>query len=264
MSYSDIFPVKLSADIPADQLENTQARINGGNIVIATSDLFEDDLKSLKLKLDDRNIRLGDVIGVGSAGGITYNLLDKQGGVIKSAVLRIDPVNMVTNLEPPNPARIRLVLREGNDSFAASIVPRAQRAVFTNDEFMKSLAVINADHQLAHVRDLEKGQFMKIPGISVPVLTDLSSISADANALKGFGTQVDGFLNILKKDRKTLDAMKIPPEEMAQLRSAQESIHNAAVQELTAAGINLEAVPTKQDGVTLTPVEQTPNIGLAK
>jgi len=262
VGFKEVFPTELSPSIPADELPVIRQRLELGNTAITISDLFQPELEILKAKLDSRGITLGDIIGIGDMGGITYNLLDKNGAAIKSAVLRIDPADLVTILERPSPASIRPILREREDFFAATIVPRAERVEFTADQIMHSLAIINADDQLRYIKDLESKQFMRIPGIPVPVITDLGCMSTDPDTLKGMGS-IDDFLEILGRDRASLDAIKVAPEEMAQLRQAQNAIHDNAVAELTAAGINLESVPTKQEGVTLTPVAQ-PQITLAR
>ena len=249
--FNKVFKTIPSADIPRDELPVVLERLNSGNTLIASCEYFLDGLKDLRTKLISRKIKLGDVIGVGVTGGITFNLLDEKGQKIESSVLRIDWAELVPPLTPYNPARIRPILQETAGNYAATIVPRAERAEFTDEELFKALAVINADKQLPHLKDLEPTQFRKIKGISLPVLTDLSC----TNDIKGLSGKITEFLAYRKKTVADIEAIKIEPE-MAQYRQEQEDVHNKAVAELTAAGINLGPVSTKQTGAVLSPLEQ--------
>ena len=83
------------------------------------------------------------------------------------------------------------------------------------------------------------------------MLTDLSC----TNDIKGLSGKITEFLAYRKKTVADIEAIKIEPE-MAQYRQEQEDVHNKAVAELTAAGINLGPVSTKQTGAVLSPLEQ--------
>ncbi len=252
MSFKDAFPEKVSPAITdSDTLKALDEKIKGGNVVIAmANEIFQDDIAELKAKLDSRNIRLGDIIGIGSMGGVTYEVLD-TGGKLMNVVLRVDPTDLVTTLEPPSPARIRPVLKETAGYFSASIVPKAKRVQFSKEEFEKSLAVINTDGHLGHLHDLTPEQFMKIEGINVAVLTDLSCVSADGNPLNGTGT-LEEFISKMGMDAASVQSTRIPLAEMTELREGQEAIHTKAVKELEAAGVFLGEVPTQQVSSKLT------------
>lgn len=222
------------------------------------ADVFEDDLKALKAQLDVRNVRIGEVIGAGDMGGITYNLLDAKGEVIPSVVMRIDPAEMVTPLDVANPGAIRPIHREEAGYYAATIVPRAKplsHGFATKEEALETLAVMNVDGLFPHMKDLGLHQFMKIPGIDVPVLTDLSCVSREANTNQGMGT-VDTFVEMLGADKNEVKAKKASPETMAKLRAAQDAIHERALGELKAAGVDIEPVPVRQSGAKLDALEE--------
>lgn len=253
--FNEVFPNKLSPKIPPGaERDATQERLDGGNISVTMSDAFGDDIKALKAQLDARNIKLGDVIGVGNMGGITFEMMDKNDRIIEGAVLRIDPTDMVTSLPSPNPAAIRPIHREESGYYTATIVPLAKKATFTNEQIAEALAVLNTDERLPYLKDLERNQFMQIPGIPVPVLTDLSCVGAEPNSLVGLGT-IDTFIGMLKMDSAKVKATRVPPEKMQELRDIQNGIHERAVAELKKAGVNLDPVPSQQQSTILTPLE---------
>ena len=265
MSFKEFFPTNLSPNVPADKLTLFQERLADANTVIMASAYFKEGLELLRSNLASKNIiskeipdkdipskhiKLGNIIGIGTKGGITYELLDQNGELIKSAVLRIDWDAAVPALEQPNPARIQPILKCVGGDFAATIVPRAKHAEFTNEEIIKTFAVIDASKQLPYLHDLEAAQFMKIEGISVPVLTDLSSVGLYPEKYKG---QVETFLERKGTNVKSLQV--IAPQEMVALHKAQQFVHDNAVAELKAAGVDIEPVPTKQQVDTLTRVD---------
>lgn len=270
VSFSDVFPTTIDPSIPADRAAVMRQKIDGENVTTIMSEgydengrAYKDDLKALKAQLDARRVKLGGLIGVGGMGGITYNLLDKQDKIIPAAVLRVDPAEMVTPLEPPNPAAIRPIMRERVGYFAATIVPRAERTKdLSISKVEDTLAVLNAEGKLSHLKDLGLDQFMTIPGMKMPVLTDLSCVSTEPNTLTGMGT-LETFLTSMGMDEKAVKARKTPPAEMAELHRAQDEIHERALRQLREAGINMDTVPTVSEQTQLQAVNASQKRGVS-
>ena len=248
--YSEIFPNKASPKLSADKQAKINNKLEGGNTATVMPEGDEEikaNLLAMKGQLAARNIKLGDLVGAGDMGGMVYEVLGKNGKPIPSVVLRLDPVDTVPLPEKPNPAYIRPAFRETVGYYSATIVPMAVDKDFTKEQIAENFSALNNDGLLPHTTDLEHRQFMDVPGISMPVITDMGCHRAIAGQMSGIGS-VEMFCGELGLSFDEVKNTKMPPERMAQLEREQEALHTKILMDLKAADINIDAVPTRQEG----------------
>ncbi len=276
--FTDVFPGPKPITPGMDNAEVTKLKAMheamGSNITVMMS-AIEPGLEELKVKLDARHVHLGEMIGAGGMGGLTYNLTDDKGKVLEHSVIRIDPADMTKPLETSNPSAVQPLLRVESDYLAATIVPRAIRTSLNVEDqetlppdvqeankarVRKAIAVLNTDHLLPKLTDLAVKQFMEVPGMPIPVLTDLSCLNKVSD---GMG-DIKSFSKSMNWDLDKVQGTTVAPDEMAALRAAQDRVHERSVTELKAAGVDIEAVPTRQSGVELKPLEESRQQGTGK
>ncbi|MBY0406438.1 MAG: hypothetical protein K2Q01_02010 [Rickettsiales bacterium] len=249
-----------------------------------------EQLKGLKEKLAKRNMKVGGVIGMGSM-GVAYELETLDGKKVPSAILRIDPKETVGQVD--NPASAKILFHEENGYYSASIVAKAE-AIDTSKMTMEeryakvqeSLSVFNAvktgqkrwdddirkDVKLPdithidYLKDLASGQFMKMPGVDVWQLTDISSVHNEplkesvrdkhsGEMVGGHGLQnIDEFIRNYDQPESIRTAVA-PPELVANMRKQVDALNDRVTKEIKAVGIDITP-PTVQTDATATGVGQ--------
>jgi hypothetical protein len=237
-------PANMSND-PNEQIGNTTAAI---------SEIFEDDFKALLALLAERNMKPGKFLGAGSV-GVAYELETLDGKKLDSAVIRFDPEGAVGRVDTA--ATIEQIATVTSENFSATIVPKAQKWELDKDELKQSLAILNAEGAFPKLTDMKPDQFMKVPGIDVPVMTDLTSMRQEGRSDWGGSIEELCDRREVQIDAKEVMAAKASPDVVEKIRGQKEQVGKAVRAELAEKGINIEAVPSKQTVQNLEPgVEQ--------
>jgi hypothetical protein len=175
-------------------------QINTGNIIKAYFDgpeAFSEEVTQVAgvvNKLHENNIHVGSLVGSGIS-ALVFEIIDKDGEPLKNSVLRIENKGMEGNIDSPAFIPTLAAFTEGD--IQASIVPRAVKytnikngriipgtvePALTKEALAVSLKVIEKGKHADKIADCNPGQFMQIPGIDIPVLTDKSCIKPHENA----------------------------------------------------------------------------------
>jgi hypothetical protein len=233
-----------------------------GNTVANPAEWQPEEFAAFKAQLDQRGIHIGKIIGAG-AFAMVFELLDKDNKPLEKNVLRIETADSGNDLQ--NPAAIPTLFKFKSSDFDAAIVPKAIKREYSIEDIKPALAAINSQGKLDHLTDLNHDLselFMEVPGISVPVFVDLNAIKSDEAvakdavlkaqgiALKGMGT-ISHFLDKHKLNESEIRAVQLEPKALQALFEEQRVVVNTAKNELTAAGINMDEVPTLQAHPTL-------------
>jgi hypothetical protein len=222
--------------------------ISENSIVRFLQDSDSAEFNSFIQQLNAQGIYLGKLIGEGVIAQI-YQLKDKTGRVIPSAVIRIEPES--SGGEVQSPAVIPVLAKFKSKNFESAIVPYAEEGGYTSEDIKKTLAVLNSAGLLGHIADLTANdvnhQFMKLPGIDVPVLVDLNAISNEAGGLKGMG----GVAQFAEKHQFSLaeiEASKASHADMVLLNRARQNLIDSVRRDLESAGITLPQEKVREVG----------------
>jgi len=206
---------------------------------------WHDDLRGLKSKLEERGIKVGKLIDVG-----TYALLfeieaGKGGDTLDSAILRIEPTDIVGTLD--SPATIQPVMTIDSGYFKATVVPRAEKYKYDiknpSDlaELKKTFAVLNAENHLLSIKDIAgklESTFMKLPGIDIPVIVDLGALPGIKHEAKSSQGTINEFIEQHNLGNDILEN-KVSDAELARLRAKYEKLMCSVRQDLSKKGVRL-------------------------
>lgn len=145
------------------------------------------DLEDLKNELLKHNIRVGKVVGMGIR-SIIFEMNDEHGKPLEHSVLRIEGKNGAHTM--PSPGMMPMLGKIDAELYEAVIVPRGQpmKKAKTPEEKVAQLAelkrtfeFINASgpDALDRLMDMNNpidSQFIRLPGVDVPVFSDLNGV----------------------------------------------------------------------------------------
>lgn len=213
-----------------------------GCTVNLTSDIYSDDFAMLLEQLKQRNIKPGAFIAAGGMGAV-YELESCDGKKIDSAVIRFDPTNVLGHSD--NPLALEHCFSESNEIYTATIVPRAVHRDYNAADIEKSFRVFSADKEIERMTDLEKKQFMEVPGISLPVLCDISSITERGSNQQKVMGNAEGFCQRQDMDYQDIIATPVSQEEYDRLKAQKQQVGEKVHAEIKEKGLIIDAVASK-------------------
>lgn|GEM_PF-6202068 len=288
-SYTDLFPLTVAQSLPLAERQALEEKLANGRTAVIESVNYPtgrlkiaerragarqkfNALAGLKAQLTSRNIQVGGVLGIGAL-GVVYELENLEGQKIESAVIRLDPTNVIATLD--NPAAIKPVFQESVVDFTATIIPKGRPldAAMPDTEKCdlvdKSLAVFNAVKRseyrhdpefaagkLPHVTDLDflkdlgPQQFMMVPGIELPQLADLSSMNKEPVTPKNIMLQsADTYIEAYKRPASVRTDVA-PAAVVERMQEQREAVDKKVKADIDAAYINIDSVPVIQSEAT--------------
>lgn len=235
-------------EIFKDSFKDTDTKTVKGNVSIAVSDLYPEDLKEIKQKLAAHNMRPGKFIGVGNV-GVVFQLETADGRPIKSAVLRIDPQGMIGSSDTRG--ALRPLFQTKGFFYAASVMPKAEKIPGgpTMEHLKRTLAVINSDDHLQHLSDIELSQLMYLhrpngelmrylDGTPAALIIDLNAVKRESKDTQGLGN-IASFIEVNHLNHDEIMNTKAAPKEIVSLQRQQSEIYAHAMKELHAVGVDV-------------------------
>jgi len=241
-----------------------------GNITVAFSDAYEEELNQLKKAVEARHLKIGKYINNGSTAFI-FELKDEKNDIIPSVVLRIDPIS-ITNAVQSAAVRwplIHIDTKNGDEKhdnevyYQASVMPRATRPeepnpVFEIADLLRTLAVINTEEQLSKATDISIGQvmLMTMPNGNFVSYRDGKPVAviADQNCMSGLAG-LGGINHFCQSNRlkpEGIEGKKEDREEVKFVREQMDALHSHVRQELIGRGVVVDPIATTQSNVTAT------------
>lgn len=201
-------------------------------------EILSDDWQNLEKQLAAKGIQLGNMIGEGSIAQI-YAVKNSAGEVLPSIALRIEPEGSAGTLN--SLAIIPVLDKTRSENFEATLVPMAGHDEKLGvEEIRPTLAAINAEGKLRHLNDLSNPipqQFMRIPGMSIPVFVDLNAVADTPDSAKRSMGGIELFAEQHGVDLQEILSEKTGAAEMEKIRRERAGVIDKAKEELKRFGI---------------------------